>query len=139
MSEAKVYHQDNLAHITNARAVLIGTTYAMSNITSVSIGKIPVKWDRRVGGVVMVLFGLNITFAGSPQVFATGPISVGIMVLIFGIALIAGGVAVFKSAKETYIVRLSTSGGQVDGLVSPDRQYVQKVHDAISNAIVGRG
>ena len=51
------YYQDGSITVTNARAVLGSKTYAMANITSVSMGEIPAN---RTVGIVIAVIGLAI-------------------------------------------------------------------------------
>ena len=129
MSEVN-YYQDGTVTITNARAVLGGKTYAMSNITSVAMGAKPANVQP---GIVVALIGLAIA-ACSLSAGNSGAVGV-----IFGILVLVGGIALAVMAKASYIVRIGSASGETDGLVSNDTEYVQKIVNAVNEAIIKRG
>ncbi len=127
MSEIS-YFQDQNVNITNARAVLSGTTYAMSNITSVSMGERAA--NRNPGCLVTILGFIGWGVAGALE--NMGVLIVCILAFLVGIALII-------MAKPSYVVRISSASGEVEGLVSQNKEYIQKVINALNEAIINRG
>ncbi len=130
MSEVS-YYQDDAVSVTNARAVLGGKTYAMANITSVSMAEKPAN---RTPGIIIAVIGLVIAaclglVGGNSN--ATG--------LLVGIAIIGAGVAIAVSAKPSYIIKIGSASGEGDGLVSEDREQIQKIVSAMNEAIIKRG
>lgn len=145
MSEEVTYYSDGAIRVTNARAVLGGKTYAMANITSVTMGKIPAN---RTAGIVIALAGLVIaSCAGCPAVFALSSsgsdttvfwvASVGVGLL--GLLALAAGIAVAAGAQPSYVVRLGSASGETNALVSRDQEYIQKIVSALNEAIIRRG
>lgn len=130
MSEVN-YYQDGAVTVTNARAVLGGKTYAMANITSVSMGMRPAN---RVVGIVVALVGLVIAACSAA---AGGDASFG--GILFGILVLGAGIALTVMAKPSYIVRIGSASGEADGLVSKDREHIQKIVNAMNEAIIRRG
>ena len=56
-----------------------------------------------------------------------------------GIVLVAFACVIFYTLTPSYAVRISTSGGEVDALVSKDEEYIDGVVTALTSAIVKRG
>jgi hypothetical protein len=130
MSEVS-YYQDGAVSVTNARAVLGGKTYAMANITSVSMAEKPAN---RTPGIIIAVVGLVMAAclgAAGGDSNATG--------LLFGVVIIGVGVAIAVLAKPSYIVKIGSASGEGDGLVSEDREQIQKIVSAMNEAIIKRG
>jgi hypothetical protein len=130
-SQETTYYQDSTVTISNSRAVLGAKTYAMVNITSVSMGEKPAN---RTPGIALALIGLAIaactgSMGGNS---AGGGIGIGVVLIIAGIALAA-------IVKPSYIVRIGSAGGESDALVSNNREYIQKLVSAVNEAIIKRG
>jgi hypothetical protein len=124
------YYQDGAVTVTNARAVLAGKTYAMANITSVSMAMRPAN---RGVGIAVALVGLAIAACSAA---AGSDASVGIL---FGILALGAGIALAVMAKPSYIVRIGSASGEADGLVSKDKEHIQKIVNAMNEAIIKRG
>ena len=124
------YYQDGGITVTNARAVLGAKTYAMANITSVSMGEIPAN---RAPGVVVALIGLAIAgCSASAGSDATSGIVIGVIVLGIGIAIAA-------AVKIQYVVKIGSASGESNALVAKDKEYIQKIVNAVNEAIIKRG
>lgn len=117
-----VYYQDNQVTVTQSRFVAFSKTYAMRNISSVHIFEI-VK--SKMKAIFLIILGLLLLF--SKEIF------------FVGIILIALGIWWFISIKNEYAVRISTNAGEANSIVSKDRVYVQKIVDALNEAIINRG
>ena len=131
MSEAKpetVLHQDEHATITDRRIVMFGTTYALGNVTSVTM--------RRIGG--NRLAGLIIGFMLAAIAGCTGSASNWPVVVSIGlvIAALAFGVVLSNQARDKFAVRIGTAGGESDAMSSTDRAYIEILVRAINEAIV---
>ena len=115
--------------VTTSRLLIGAKTYAMSNITSVTFGKIPaVKWPGvivAIAGVCVLLFGIALDF-----------ILVG---LVVGGAIIALGVWLFTYSKPLYTVRLGSASGEADALSSKNEEWIRKIVSAVNEAIIRRG
>ena len=130
-----VYYSDDNVSITNTRAVFSGKTYALANVTSVEMAIKPPEGQGYasvflLGGGAAIMYGLS--GIGSMPVQ-------NILVLIF----IGGCVALLSigtlRAKPSYIVKVSSSSGEANALISPNKQYIQEVVKAVNDAIVKRG
>jgi len=128
MAEETILEQGKVT-VTTSRLLIGAKTYAMSNITSVTFGKIPaVRWPTVivvVAGVCVLLFGI-----------ALDSILVG---LVVGGAIIALGVWLFTLAKPRYTVRLGSASGETDALSAKNEEWIRKIVNAVNEAIIRRG
>lgn len=121
MEQEKVFHQDNLVTVTQSRFISGGKAYAMRNISSVATHKIE---KSRTSPVLFIIIGVVLLFA---EIYAVAIILIGIGALwLYGI-------------KDEYSVRIQSNSGEADGLVSTEREYVEKVVEAINKAMIFRG
>lgn len=116
------FYQDNSVTVTQSRYVTHSKTYAMRNISSVHIFEI-IKSKNKA--FFTALFGVIILF--SKDVFWVGLI------------IIALGIWWFVSIKNEYAVRISTNSGEANSIISKDRKYIQKIVNALNDAIIHRG
>jgi hypothetical protein len=107
--------------ITNTRAIINGKTYAMANVTSVSLSKTP---SNAYIGWLLFLVGLIIIFLLSMQ---------------FGWVFVIVGLIWALVAKPSYHVNLGSSSGETDALSSKNRQLIEGIVEAINQAIIHRG
>lgn len=141
--EERVYFDDRRGvRITSSRAIFWHQTYAMAQISSVA--GIENKPDRTWAGALIVfgilglmlgVFMAVIGYSGSSD----GMGGCGIFIIVSALALGLLGLFLWVTKKTIYVVRLRTSGGEVDALWSPNYQYARQILDAMNNAIVGRG
>jgi uncharacterized membrane protein YjjP (DUF1212 family) len=89
-----IYYQDGDVTITNTRAVLGTKTYAMTNITSVSMETMPANRTR---GELIVLLGLLAIIGGA--------IGNQDGVAILGLIALVPGIAIAAAAKPHHDVR----------------------------------
>jgi hypothetical protein len=121
------FFTDNVVTITNARAIILGTTYALANITSVRSWSVPKPAFPLLLGILCLLAGVAIALAGGG---ACG-----------GVILLVGVVATvwYFASKDQHYVRIGTAGGEVNALQSTDPAYIDQVVTALNNAIIHRG
>ena len=146
MPEEVTVFQNGELLITTARAVLGQKTYAMASITSVSAYVIPANQTVAVG---LLILGLALVgMAGFAGIFGIATLNTGggysIIVIsavigILGLGSIVGGIAAFKSTKPSYAVRIGSASGEANVLISKDRTHIQKIVNAINEAIAKRG
>lgn len=127
--EISIYSDDNI-QITNLRAMLQGKTYAMANVTSVSVftqaaNQAPGIIIGAIGGVGLAM-GLGLNEKGG-------------CFTIFGVILLIAGVIAAVSAKNRYWVRIGSASGETNALSSTNREYVVGIVNAMNEAIVRRG
>ena len=116
------FYNDNNVTVTQSRFVTHSKTYAMRNISSVHIFEI-VK--SKAKAVFVILFGVILLF--SKDIFYVG------------IILIALGIWWFISVKNEFAVRISTNAGEANSIISKDKAYIQKIVNALNEAIIHRG
>ena len=120
--EEKIYFDEGNVKVTRARFIVPGQTHAMSGVTSVRASKNqPVKGPAIMGGVgVLLLFGGEIG------------------VMAFGALLIVGAVLWYLKGAE-YIVVLSSASGEAEALSSKNADWIDRIINALNDAIVDRG
>lgn len=91
----------------------------MRNISSVYIFEI-IKSKNKA--LLLIIVGFILLF--SKEIFW-----LGIIILILG----------FWWIKNEYAVRISTNAGEVNSIISKDRDYIQKIVNALNEAIIHRG
>jgi len=123
MDEANFMNEGGVV-VTNTRAVINGTMYAMANVTSVSMGAIP---PSRGGAVGLALVGALIAGVadGGGQAFGGLLLVVGVLWAIL--------------VKPTFLVRLGSASGEATALASKDETYVARVVQALQQAVIARG
>jgi len=130
MTTEKTFYQQGSVTITSARAVLGGKTYAMSNITSVTLTTKPAKKllpaVLLIGGIALALVSL----IDLESLFMCGGIGTAM-------ALIGGGLLI--GIKPTYIVKIGSASGETDALSSPKKEAMTPIVNAINEAIIARG
>lgn len=132
-----VYYFDNLVQITSTRAMFGETTYAVANITAVEMAVQPAS---RIFGSIVIAMGAFAILLGL-RILTDNPIvilSVMIIALI-GLLIIIAGVWLNSLARPSYLVRITTPGDVKDMLESRSPEYIQRIVDAINEAIVKRG
>jgi|GEM_PF-497931 hypothetical protein len=150
MNGEKIFFQQGNVLVSQFRLVIGVKTYVMRNISSVSTAsdcliKRPSKilYKILIGIAFLLLLGtIQTTFFyilianGKIPLFYCTIIAILIIIIIF----------CFKKMSKlksqyffSYFVRISTNSGTSDVLSSPDKQYIQKVVDAINQAIIYQG
>lgn len=118
--EEKTFFEHEGVKVTNARFVVDGQTFAMSNVTSINPVAQPGSW---LGGVIVLLIGL-VTLTQNA---------------FFGVPVVALAIYYLSKQKTTYHVMLRTSGGETKALTTHQKEYLKKVVSALNEAIVYRG
>jgi len=123
--QEKVYYSDGAITVTSTRAVLGAKTYAMANITSVTLGENKTAVGCR-GALLFVgaLFAIGL-FSGET-----------IMLGIFGLIILVVGVVLMT--QKSYVVRIGSASGEANALENKDRSYIKKIVAAVNQAIIER-
>ncbi|MEH6306198.1 DUF6232 family protein [Olivibacter sp. CPCC 100613] len=116
------FYQDGDIIVTQSRYIAQATTYAMRNISSVKLKKIPA--ERRMA-IIMFLGGFLMLFSSDARVI--------------GVLLIAVAITLFVYIKDEFAVRISTNAGETNTFISKNREHVQKIVDALNEAIIYGG
>jgi fucose permease len=130
MGEEIAVYQDENIHVTNLRAMLQGKTYAMANVTSVSMFR---QAGNTAPGVVAAVIGGFMLLGAAADSELRG------CFLVFGLIILVIGIAILASTKDTYWVRIGSASGETNALSSTNRDYIQRVVNAMNEAIVRRG
>lgn len=116
------FYKDLNVTVTQSRYVTQSKTYAMRNISSVHVFEI-IK--SRKFPIILIILGILLLFSGDTRI-------VGI------IFAIAGALFLFL-IKNEYAVRISTNSGEANSILSKDKAYIQKIVNALNEAIIHRG
>jgi hypothetical protein len=117
-----IFYQDANVTVTQSRFIASSKTYAMRNISSVSLFKIE---KSKTGPLILMGLGLLLLFGDGTRVM--------------GVILIVVGLFWIMNIKDEYSVRISTNAGESNSLVSKDESYIQKIVNALNEAIIHRG
>jgi hypothetical protein len=118
--EEKTFFEHDGVKVTSARFVVDGQTFAMSNVTSVKALEEP-------PGRLWTLLGAVLAFGLMTKSILLGAIVLGLAIWYF-----------VKQPSKFHIM-LRTSGGETKALTTNQKEYVEKVVGALSDAIVHRG
>jgi len=118
----KVFYQDANVTITQSRFVSSSKTYAMRNIASVTMHHFQ---KSRIWQILIIAIGVMCLLAENSR--------------IFGIVMIAIGALALYLTKDEYSVRINSNSGESDGFISKDRLLIQKMVDAVNDAVIYRG
>jgi Family of unknown function (DUF6232) len=130
--EGKIYF-DNVVAVTTTRVIVGGTTYALRNITSVSMTFTP----PRVLGLILLLFvGLIIFFVGEFLSYG-GSSPAAVIAFIAAGLIVCGTIFEMCRAKSTYHVCLASAAGEIHALSSKNRAYIEQIVVSINTAIAG--
>lgn len=128
-SEEIIFTRDAV-RITTTRAVIRNKTYAMSNITSVSMGR---KKPRNCLASSLLMIGLLTLLSGLASIAdGTYPWTR----LILSAFLIGGAIFLYR---PVYELRLASASGEISALQSTKEAVIQEIVGAINEAIIRRG
>lgn len=119
------FFKDDEVLVTQSRFICDGKTYAIRNISSVTMFT---KAGEYNAFVIILLIGFSIVmmFAGSNMFFII-PLPIIILYIIFG------------RSKNEYVVKINSNSGESNALVSLDKEYVESVVNALNESIIFRG
>ena len=114
--------------ITNLRAVIGPSTYALSDVISVRMTQ-----DRSgIGCAIAALIGVGISLG----LFSFVNSSYNSELFLTGIISLGGAVVVALLAPPNYVLQLRSISGKADILQSTDRDYLKRIVNAINDAVV---
>lgn len=121
----KVYYSDGAITVTSTRAVLGAKTYAMANITSVTLAE-----EQKGAGCGCVLLGVGILLAIG--LFSAEGFVVGVIGVVMGI------IGLMLMSQKSYIVRIGSASGEANALENSSQEYIRTIVDAVNQAIIDR-
>lgn len=123
-NDENIFYQDENVKVTQSRFTVGSDTYAMRNISSVTNFEI----KKSKTNPILLLIG-SICY----MIFIKSDISyIAIIIAVLSILW-------FFGINNEFAVKISTNAGEPNTLVSEDKKYIQKVVDAINEAIIYRG
>ena len=139
--EIKYFENQNIL-ISNRRALIGGTTYPMSNISSVSVAaEEKYSSDGIVVAVIGSVFFFGICFLlgikppNSRLIFILGTI----VTVILGISSWILGLYLTFSKKITkYILKIGVASGETNALIATNKELIHTIASAINKAIVNK-
>lgn len=122
-AEPTVYQDRHI--LVGAQHLVVGArTYALTDVQTASVRKLA---TRRSPLLIVLAIGAALSY----WLFASSPLISVIVASCF--ILIALGLMYI--VKPNYVLRLVTSTGEHDALMSANQRYIQRAHDAVANAL----
>jgi hypothetical protein len=131
MSEEIIY-SDSEVSVTTTRVIILGTTYALRNITSVKMAMTPVKQGCAIALLILGIIMLLGAFGG----LSSKDVGGAILGLLIAAGIVAGSVFWLRSLKPDYHVTIASSAGEAHALTSKDKNYISKIVESINDAII---
>jgi hypothetical protein len=130
LTESREGHR---VEVTTSRAVVDSTTYAVKNITSVSVARTP---SPKFAGAIFALLGVLVGVFASGDALSGRALELGPGHLVAAF-LGAIGLGILAFGKAKFAVRLHTAGVEQKMLESTDEAWIARVAAALNTAIVG--
>ena len=134
------YYRSGDVLVTNTRAEMDGRTFAMANITAVSMTPVPNRGAgclvglAIVGGLFIMLMGFSVTNTTN-NLFLTNKL----FLILLGFAIFVGCLFWQSRLKPTYVVNISSASGESKALQSKDKENIERIVAAITQTIIERG
>ncbi|HYC84418.1 MAG TPA: DUF6232 family protein [Chryseosolibacter sp.] len=146
MAEDRIIYTDGRdVTVTDSTLKVKNTSYRINGITRMCLWTIrPERWP----GVVLMLLGLAALLVGwfvqlpadMNLTTQNGVIDANTLALWIGGGMFLIGLLVVALTRERYAVRITTAEGDKNALVSPRREYVAQIVDALNKAFnLGHG
>lgn len=127
--EVTFYSDEGGVRVTNSRLIIGPITYAMLNITSVSRA---VTKPNRLGPMLLLAIGALVIFASFSGHFEIGPFMIGVV--------FAGlGALVWKLQRNKYHLRIASASGEANAITSVNAEQIDKIVQAVNEAMIKRG
>lgn len=131
-AEERVFYDQDGVRITNKRAIIGETTYALANVTSVSVGR---KVPSSLPGGALLVVGVLLLFAG----FASRESTESLLLCGgLGAVLALAGIVALRGSMPSYYVSIVGAGGEQQALGGRSQADLQKIADALNDAIASR-
>ncbi|HEX3741727.1 MAG TPA: DUF6232 family protein [Terriglobales bacterium] len=125
--ETSFYTDEQGVRVTSARLIVESTTYAMGNITSV---RRTIEEPSRAGPIFVGAFGVLFLAVGFEQ---------GAGLAIFSAFLLGIAVLWWKGQKTYYGLRIASSSGESTPISSIHKERIDKIVQAVNEAVIDRG
>jgi hypothetical protein len=140
MTPDKVLYTDGRdVVVTDSTLKVKNTSYKINGITKLSFWTIrPDRWP----GALLLILGLAAAVCGFMNVFPssmnvktnTSEMDINSLAMWVGAIMALIGILILAAAKERYAVRIRTAEGEKNAIVSPKREYIAQIVDAIHRA-----
>lgn len=124
--------------VSDRRVSISEKTYRLEHIVSISSAQ-----HAKSVGCALLFVGMGVLMflaVMCPSImFSSLTRGASLMSFVGPLVLIGLGYALYQAAKEHYAVHISLSSGEVDGLMSADRDTIAQIYDAIYQALLQRG
>lgn len=128
LPQEKFFMQDvNGVTVTTARIITPQKTYALANVSSVTLNS---RHPHSTAGLFLILLGLLVLVVGASMGSTGGGLLLGGALFVLGIILVCS---------QKFVVVVRAAGGEYDTYASTNREFTRQVTQAIEQAIVARG
>jgi Family of unknown function (DUF6232)/GYF domain 2 len=134
--EEETFFDDGHITITKTRFAVGTQFYAIAGITSVRQG---LKEPSKAGEVLVIIVGAMVILCSAGAFKGEGSWIGQVLCCGVGLFLVGGGIWSSFQKKPTYLVIISTAGGEVQACGSEDRGYSLTLIEALRQAIMARG
>ena len=141
ISDRVIYTDGHDVTVTDSTLQVNKITYKLNGIVKHGLY---ILRPQRLPGVLMVIIGLIVMFAGLlklvPSAWINDAIIANTLVSGSTIALMIGGLIAFIGVlllgitRQRYAVRIATAEGEKDVVVSSRKEYIQQIVDALNAA-----
>ena len=151
INEEKIFFKENNVLVSQYRLVIGDKTYVLRNISSVSTASDSwinkpnkTKYKIFIGIAAVLLYG-RIKSIFLHRLFKSEHVIPFFSYIIIAICIAVIIFSIYKMSKLktqyffSYSVRISSNSGTSDVLSSSDKQYIQRIVDAINQAIIYQG
>ncbi len=122
IKKEKLYYKDERVSVTSSRVIIDNKTFALRNITSVSIGENKAKFDSGLFVVILIICFISIVIVQFSKWGGLG---------FFSLFKLPDA---FSSASP--FLSMVTSGGEQPVLSNENNEYIEKIIKAINEAII---
>lgn len=122
MSE-QTFFQNGGVTVTTSRFIVPGQMYTMNGVTSIRSIVIP---PSRRGPIILAVIGFFCLLAGKSAI-------------LVGLLMIGGAIFWWTRQKSDFTVVLNSASGEARALTSTDGTFIDRVVDALHQAVAARG
>jgi hypothetical protein len=139
MADNVIYTDGRDVTVTDSTLKVKNTSYKINGITRMCLWTIrPERWP----GVLLMLLGVVALLVGwfvqlpadMNMTTQNGVLDANTLALWIGGALFLIGLLALALSRERYAVRITTAEGEKNALVSPKREYIAQIVDALNRA-----
>lgn len=137
-----IYTDGHEVTVTDSTLQVNKQEYQLNGVTKCVL---MVLHPNRAPGIALLLVGLILVAVGALQLIPAsaipaieigdGLMSVNMLAIWIGAALALIGVLILGIVRERYAVRIATAEGEKDAVVSPKKEYIGQIVDAVNQVI----